>query len=267
MFEMVGMLLGLQVAAGNLDARSMSYGGHQRQWHEFVPANCARRRSACPVAIVLHGGGGRSGDQFARNVGLADEAARRGYILLAPTALEENWNDGRPEIAPNVDDVGFVRALLADLKSRAGVDERRIFATGASNGGLMSYRLACDMAGEIRAVAPVIANLGEALARECRPAAPISVFMIPGTEDRLMPYEGGFVARFGRRHCGRVISSDDSLAFWRRANGCGNPAQTEQADPVRDGTSVIKTRFDRCRGDAVVQRWAVVGGGHTWPGA
>jgi polyhydroxybutyrate depolymerase len=259
--------LALQAAAAPaFQSRSLVHGGAARTWNEIVPAACVARTARCPVLVALHGGGGSgNGAQFASGTGLAAEGARRGYVVLAPDALGANWNDGRPEIAAGIDDVGFIRAMIADLTGRAGVDPARIFATGASNGGLMSYRLACEGGGAFRAIAPVIANMGSALIARCRPAGNVSVFMIPGTADRLMPYGGGGVAAgFGNR--GTTVSSDRSLDFWRTAMGCGGAPVAERFDPVQDETSVAIARFERCRDGAVVQRWTVEGGGHTWPG-
>ncbi|HMG45895.1 MAG TPA: PHB depolymerase family esterase [Allosphingosinicella sp.] len=242
-------------------ARSLVHDGQTRHWHEIVPAACAARGARCPLLVALHGGGGMmNGAQFADGTGLSAEGARRGYVVLAPDALGDNWNDGRPELAAGIDDVGFIGAMIADLRGRAGVDPARIFAAGASNGGLMSYRLACDGAGMFRAIAPVIAHLGTALIARCRPQGEVSVFMMPGTADWLMPYDGGGVAAmFGRR--GTVVSSDRTLAFWQGAMGCRGAPVTE-----RHGASVAVTRYDACRGGTVVQRWTVEGGGHSWPG-
>jgi len=242
-------------------ARSLVHDGQTRNWHELVPAACAAPNARCPLLVALHGGGGMmDGARFADGTGLAAEGARRGHVVLAPDALGANWNDGRPELAAGIDDVGFIRAMIADLRGRAGIDPARIFAAGASNGGLMSYRLACDGAGLFRAIAPVIAHLGTALIARCRPEGAVSLFMIPGTADRLMPYQGGGVAAmFGRR--GSVVSSDRTLAFWREAMGCRGEPRTE-----RRGASVAVTRYEACRGGAIVQRWTVEGGGHAWPG-
>lgn len=246
--------------------RSLTHDGAARTWYEIVPAACAARTARCPVLIALHGGGGgMNGAQFAGGTGLAEQGAARGYVVLAPDALGANWNDGRPEVAAGIDDVGFIRAMLADVRSRAGVDSARIFATGASNGGLMSYRLACEGADILRAIAPVIANMGAALISRCRPVGNVSVFMIPGTADRLMPYGGGGVAAgFGNR--GTTVSADRTLEFWRTAMGCGAAPRTERFDPIQDDTEVAITSYEVCRGGATVQRWTVEGGGHTWPG-
>jgi polyhydroxybutyrate depolymerase len=246
--------------------RTLTHDGQTRTWSEAIPAACAPRTARCPLLVALHGGGGRTGGaQFATGTGLAAEAAARSYILLAPDALGDNWNDGRPELAAGIDDVGFIRAMVANVRARAGVDPARIFATGASNGGLMSYRLACESGGLFRAVAPVIANMGETLLGRCSPVAPVSLLMMPGTADPLIRYQGGPVA-IGPRDRGRVVSADRTLDYWRGAMRCTGSPQVERFDPVRDKTSVDITRFETCRGGARVQRWSVVGGGHTWPG-
>jgi polyhydroxybutyrate depolymerase len=248
---------------------ALAHDGATRTWQEIVPGACADARARCPVLIALHGGGGTAhGAQFADRIGLGAAGAARGYVVLAPDALDANWNDGRPEVAAGIDDVGFLRAILADVRGRAGVDPARIFAAGASNGGLMSYRLACG-GFTVRAIAPVVANIGAALAERCRPGESVSVFMIPGTADPLMPYQGGGVAAgFGNRairNRGIVLSADRTLDFWRAAMACRGAARTERFDPVRDETAVAITRYEACRGGAIVQRWTVEGGGHTWP--
>lgn len=260
--------LALQAAAPApaFPPRSLVHDGQRRTWQEIVPAACAARRARCPVLVALHGGGGWvRGALFAAATGLASEGAGRGYVVLVPEALGDNWNDGRPEIAAGIDDVGFIRAMIADAGTRLGIDRRRIFAVGASNGGLMSYRLACETGGLFRAIAPVIANMSEPLIARCRPTASVSVLMMPGSADPLMRYEGGGVA-VGRRDRGRTVSADRTLDFWRGAMACPGPPRTERFDPVRDETSVTISRYDRCRGGATVRRWAVEGGGHTWPG-
>ncbi len=264
----IAALLAASAAAAQTPAwqpRAIAHDGATRTWQEIVPPACADRRARCPVLIALHGGGGTSnGAQFAGGTGLAQAGAARNYVVLAPDALGANWNDGRPEIAAGIDDVGFLRAMLADARGRLGVDPTRVFAAGASNGGLMSYRLACE-GFPVRAIAPVIANIGAALVERCRPTGSVSVFMIPGSADRLMPYEGGGVASgFGDR--GIVVSADRTLDHMRTAMACRAAPRTERRDPVRDETAVAITRYEGCRGGAVVQRWTVEGGGHTWPG-
>jgi polyhydroxybutyrate depolymerase len=262
---LVAPACGARAQAPAWQAHSLVHGGSTRTWHEIVPPACAARTARCPLLVALHGGGGMmNGAQFATGTGLAETGAARNYVVLAPDALGDNWNDGRPEMAAGIDDVGFIRAMLADVQQRAGVDPARVFAAGASNGGLMSYRLACETGSTFRAVAPIIANLGTALIDHCRPTGNVSVLMMPGNSDPLMPYGGGPVAP-GMRDRGTVVSSDRTLLFWRDAMECRGAPHVERFDPVRDDTAVAITRYASCRGGAVVQRWTVEGGGHTWP--
>lgn len=262
---MLGLLLGLLLLQPStnptLVSRTLIHDGQSRVWHELIPAACAAPGARCMTVLLFHGGGGFGGGRdIARRVGMDQAAARDGFILLAPDALGPNWNDGRPEMAAGIDDVGFVRAMLSGVRGRAGVDPLRVVATGASNGGLMSFRLACEAA-EVRAVAPVIANLGRELARSCRPPRAVPVFQLVGTADRLMPYEGGAVAGMFGRDRGAVISAADTLAFWVRANRCGAPTQ-RQAEP-----GVIAREASGCAGGVVVRQWSLEGVGHGWPGA
>jgi polyhydroxybutyrate depolymerase len=118
----------------------------------------------------------------------------------------------------------------------------------------------------VRAIAPVIANMGEALIARCRPTGTVSVLMMPGTADLLMPYAGGGVALGWGGDRGRTVSVDRTLDFWREAMACPGPPRTERFDPVRDETAVAITVYESCRGGAAVRRWTVEGGGHTWPG-
>jgi polyhydroxybutyrate depolymerase len=206
------------------------------------------------------------GVQLAQRVGMADSAPGRFYVLLAPDALDQNWNDRRADIAAGIDDVGFIRAMLVDLQRRARVDQRRIFATGASNGGMMSFRLGCEASDVFRAIAPVIANMSVDLVQTCRPARGVSVLMIPGTADPLMPYGGGPVAaRFGRH--GNVVSSDQTLEHWVRVLDCRQAPSRSRLGRAGDPTPVAILRYAGCsRDQASLQRWTVEGGGHTWPG-
>lgn len=262
MFALILSLVLLQAAPEPaLARRTLVHDGQTRVWHELIPAACAPREARCMTVIVLHGGGGfGGGEDIARRAKLDRAAARDGFILLAPDALGPNWNDGRPELAAENDDVGFVRALLADVGGRAGADPARTFATGASNGGLMSFRLACE-APEVRAIAPVIANMGTELARTCRPPRPIPVFQIVGTADRLMPYEGGSVAAMFGRGRGTVTSAADSFAFWAVTNSC------HAGSPQPEQRGVIAREAAGCASGATVRQWSLVGVGHGWPGA
>ena len=116
----------------------------------------------------------------------------------------------------DVDDVGYVRALLADVGRRIAVDPKRVFATGFSNGAALAHRLACEAADLFAAVAPVSGENQAALAA-CAPSRPVAVLSIHGTLDRCWPYAGGAGACIAT---GRYVSVEETLAGWAARNGC-----------------------------------------------
>jgi polyhydroxybutyrate depolymerase len=228
----------------------------------FLYAPDSHRRTASPaLVLVFHGAGGRA-QGFARHTGFSAVAEREGFVVAYPQGLERRWNDGRSNGRPH-DDVGFVRALVDTLQRELGVDPRRIYATGISNGAMFSYRLACDLPGVFAAIAPVAGALPVQLAPGCGHTMPVSVLAFQGTADRLVPYAGGGVAL--RR--GSVLGAERSIAFWGEIDGCaGQPSTTLEPDRVRDGTRVRRLEYAGCRDGRGVVLYTIEGGGHTWPG-
>jgi len=194
------------------------------------------------------------------------------FLVAYPAGYGRFWNDhrndGRSEAhRKNIDDVGFLRALITHLDQKHGVDRRRIFVTGISNGGFMSLRVACEMSDLVRAVAAVTAQMPAGSLEKCRPARPVAVLFINGTEDPLVPYEGGVVKVFGRER-GQILSTEESVEFWQQQNRCRSQTASRalpDADPA-DGSRVEEIDFDQCEKGVRVRLLKVFGGGHTWPG-
>lgn len=241
-------------------------GAKTRVYYEVVPPSCGPGKS-CPLVLVFHGGGGDA-PGMGRLTRFDAAAREQGFIAVFPEGIGGHWNDGRPEGESHEDDVGFVDALLDDAVPRLGADPARVYSTGISNGGLFSFRLACERAERFAAIAPVAAQLGRELSRTCRPRAPIAVLNIAGTEDRLMPFAGGHVSGpWGLKNRGAILSSDATFEFWAGQEGCGpaQPAEVVNRDPA-DGTALRREPRARCRSGADVVRDVILGGGHTWPG-
>jgi polyhydroxybutyrate depolymerase len=189
--------------------------------------------------------------------------------VVYPKGLDKQWNDGRSLQRNKSDDLAFVDALLKDLQSRLKIDKKRIFATGISNGGFMSFLLACERADVFAAVAPVAANLSIGRLDQCKPSQPISLLNIVGTDDTTVPFKGGRVKVFlGIKDRGRVLSSDETLQKWLKIDGCSDKAQLSTIDKVStDKTSIEDSRYvENCKNNTEVRRIVVVGGGHAWPG-
>ena len=147
------------------------------------------------------------------------------------------------------------------------VDRDRVCVTGMSNGGFMSLRLACELSTQISGAGIVAATLPSGAEKLCLPRRPVTILMFNGTEDPLVPYNGGYVKVFNIRR-GKILSTDQTIALWKKADQCpAAPAVTElpDSDPG-DGTRVVLTTFSPCGGNARVALYTIRGGGHTWPG-
>jgi polyhydroxybutyrate depolymerase len=145
------------------------------------------------------------------------------------------------------------------------IDPGRVFVTGMSNGGKMSLRLACEKADIFGAAAPVIAAMPADL--RCEPAEPISILVMNGTSDPLVPWEGGYVKAFGRS-LGAVWSTPRTVEFWVEHNHCDpDPERSNLPDTTpSDGSRIEIARYQGCQESERVTLYSVRGGGHTWPG-
>jgi polyhydroxybutyrate depolymerase len=253
-----------------LERHTLVSGGVTRSYDLFVPPQAGNR--PLPLVVVFHGGHSTP-EKIAQTTQMHELARREGFFVAYPAAIDTDrvWNDGRSTTVSEVDDVAFVDAMLAEIRAKHAVDAARIFATGASNGGMFTLRLACERAAVFRAFAPVVANLPVDMVGRCQPGRPVPILLIQGTEDRLMPWAGGEVAgsRLLGRGKGSVISSPETVRFFARNNGCAvAPIVEPLPDRVPDdGTRVEVDRFEGCRSGAPVIAYRVVGGGHTWPGS
>jgi len=253
--------------------RTIEHDGVKRTYHVHLPPRFEMGKALHPAVIGLHGGGGDA-RRFAKgSTGgtLLRAAENRGVVLILPEGLNGHWNDGRTEVfrgQKGPDDVGFLGKVIDDAVRTFHLDSRRIFATGISNGGFMSLRLAVDLSDKIAAVAPVAAQMTPVLAAK-KPKRPVSVLFMCGTKDPIVPYYGGVVRvlRFGRGR-GDVLSVDDSAKSWRVIDGCKSAPivrHLKDTDP-KDGTTVDVMRFAGGRNGTEVAIFKIIGGGHAWPG-
>ncbi len=259
-----------QVQAG-LDRHSLAFQGRQRTYYLHLPPG-HRKDRAVPLIIALHGGGGNGGNfNMLTNYQLSREADARGWVLVFPEGVARGWNDGRSPVDAlgrerlGVDDVGFISALIDRMHQAHGIDLSRVYVTGISNGGHMSYALAAQLSERIAAIAPVTANLPEALFVE-EPKRPVSVVVINGTKDPLVPYGGGQVRLFFRAR-GVVLPTDDTIKWWAEKNRCKTvrPSQALPDHDPGDGTRVHLEGHEGCAEGSRVWLYRVEGGGHTWP--
>lgn len=258
--------------AGAVQRRTLTHAGLERSFHVHLPPG-HRKDQPVPLVIALHGGGGR-GDRFdASTEGQTiREADRRGWVIVYPDGIAQGWNDGRPLDSArdrrrgNADDVGFLSALIDQLHGDYGIDRTRVYAMGISNGGFMSLRLAIEHSDGIAAIAPVTASLSKALASG-KPTRAVPVLLMNGTDDPLVPYDGGQVQVLGRDR-GEILSTADTVSWWVAHNGCSGTPNRETLPNAApdDGTTVEVERYTGCRASSEVVLYRIRGGGHTWPG-
>jgi polyhydroxybutyrate depolymerase len=230
-----------------------------------------------PLVIALHGRGTNGLSMIIlTHKGFNTLADEDGFIMVYPDGIELNWNDGRTDEEANdrahrenIDDVGFISALIDTMIKDYNINPKRVYVTGISNGAIMSYRLACELSHKITAIAPVDGNIPYMLFPECSPSRPVSVLAINNTDDPLVPFEGGEIyGQFRRIKLGRVLSVNESIGFWVNRNMCSvKPVVTEEPDrDPEDGTRVTIKQYLNGIGGTEVSLYAVDGGGHTWPG-
>jgi len=191
---------------------------------------------------------------------------RHGFIAVYPAGLDRHWKDGRTTELSGSDDVAFIDALVHKLEANYRIDAKRVYATGISNGAIFSLRLACELGGEIAAVASVAGSNPANFKGDCV-KSPVSVLMINGTADTFVPYAGGPVAPDFLGNRGEVMSVGQTISFWAAADGCSpTPRATSLPDKdPSDGTTTDVETFDGCRGRTSVELYTIDGGGHTWP--
>jgi polyhydroxybutyrate depolymerase len=253
-------------------ARSIMFAGLERTYRIHIPASYDKA-DPIPLLIVLHGGGGTGeGTVKLTRGGFNKFSEKEGFIVVYPDGVEKHWNDGRENVSyrahrEKIDDIGFISALIDHLAKQYNVDIKRVYATGISNGAMMSLRLGCELSEKITAIAPVAGSMPENLPIRCSPSRPIPVLMISNTDDRLVPWEGGDI-RFGRKTFGRALSVPETVKYWVNHNLCSS-SPTISMEPDRDpkdGTRVRIESYNQCREGIEVVLYAIEGGGHTWPG-
>ena len=153
--------------------------------------------------------------------------------------------------------------MIEHLQTKYRADPARILVTGISNGGLMSFRLACNLPDKIKAIAPVTASIPKALETRCNQPAKVGLLLINGTDDPLVPYGGGQIRVVGRAR-GEILSTDETIALWLTKSNCQDQAAVASLPDHTpdDGTTVTVVTYPVCN----VELYRIDGGGHAWPG-
>ena len=221
-----------------------------------------KRAESLPLVFVLHGGGGNA-ENAIRMSGMSDKADKEGFVVVYPNGTGRRkdkmltWNSGNCcgyAMDNNVNDVNFMRLLIEKIESEYSIDRKRIYATGLSNGAMMSYKIACELPDKIAAIAPVAG----ALNCSCNPGYPVSVIIFHGTEDRHVPYNGGIGEKAREKRIDKPVSY--AVDFWAKNNNCMSASTKEEFG------SITHEAYGSCKAGSAVELYTVKGQGHAWPG-
>ncbi len=252
--------------------RTIKVGELERRYRIYIPAKYDAAK-ATPVIVVFHGGGGNP-ESMIRLTGMNAKSDEAGFIVVYPFGSGKldnsllTFNGGGCcgyAMERKIDDVGFTRALLDDLATVANVDANRVFATGLSNGGIMSHYVASELSDRIAAVAPVA---GPLMMDAPNAKRPVSVMHFHGTADEFAPFKGGYGKGFlGRSKVTSFRSVNHTIQSWVKANGCEpEPQVIALTDKTNDGMSVTRKTWSGGKGGSEVVLIEIENGGHTWPG-
>jgi polyhydroxybutyrate depolymerase len=246
----------------------LNHQGLERAYRVHVPRAFQRSAAPMPLVMAFHGGGGNMDIQATdRFYGLITQSERSNTLLVFPNGYSRlpsgklaTWNAGiccGKARDKQIDDVGFVRAVLDDVSQRLPVDPKRVFATGMSNGGMLTYRLACEMADRIQAIASVAGTDGTGPG--CHPSRPVPVLHIHAKDDDRVLFNGGSGSDSDTH--ADFVSVPDTISKWVGLDACSPQARTVLEVP--GARCEVHTG---CAGGAQVKLCVTDTGGHSWPG-
>jgi polyhydroxybutyrate depolymerase len=263
-----GLTASLYSAAQDNITGSFMVNGITREYIIHLPPRTAPGKKL-PLVLVFHGGGG-NGRQMQGYLKMDPIADREHFICVYPSGINKNWNDGRDfkkEISSN-DDVTFISQLLDTLITRYAADSKRVFATGISNGAFFSFHLAWKLSDRILAIAPVCGSIPEKTFEDYAPARPVSLLLINGTGDPLVPYGGGKVGNAFTGSRGNCTATEKTIEKYIRINGTANrPMVTEMPDlDPADGCTATRYSYTGGVSQSRVELVKITNGGHALPG-
>lgn len=250
-------LMGQELISG-----SLMHNGLERTYRIYVPAAYLSSTTDVPLVINFHGRTSTSNEQIVYG-DFRPIADRENFLIVHPQGTLDDtgttyWN---AQFSPSgVDDIGFTSALITELSADYNIDQNRIYSTGMSNGGFMSYTLACELSDKIAAIASVTGSMTrDQINRTCNPQNITPIMEIHGTEDNVVPYEGTNLGLAG---------IEEVLNFWREKNNCSETEVLEVPDSNTTDDSTVEHELNTtCSENTSIELFKVIGGGHTWPGS
>jgi polyhydroxybutyrate depolymerase len=238
---------------------SFIHDGIERSYRIYIP-EIYGLSAAVPLLFNLHGYGSNNLEQefYGDFRPIADTA---NFIIVHPNGTIDNnnnrfWNTFG---GSNVDDLGFLAALADTIIAQYNIDQNRIYSAGMSNGGFMSYHLACFLSSRVTAVASVTGSMTIAAYNTCDPEYPVPAIQIHGTLDAVVPYNGNFF----------FVPVEALVDFWVEHNNCDPEPIIIQIPDIDTTDGCTAEQYIYSNGDhgSSVEFFKITGGGHSWPGA
>ena len=238
---------------------SMIHNGIQRDYILYIPA-IYDGSTDVPLVLNFHGYGSNANEQMFYG-DFRDIADTEGFLLVHPQGTIKNgdqqWNVGFLGNGNTTDDVGFTEALIDELANLYTINLDRVYATGMSNGGFMSFLLACQLSEKIAAVASVTGSMTPDTYDACNAQQPTPILQIHGTGDSNVLYNGDTWTR----------SIEDVISYWVNYNNCETSPTTTALTDINhsDGSTVEHIIYSGGDNGVTTEHMKIIGGGHTWP--
>ena len=219
------------------------------------------------VLFNLHGYGSNALEQmYYTNFNNLANTKENNFILIHPqgaplntvlTSSSSHWNSGGWTIGSTVDDVDFIDTIIKLVSQKYNLNQDRIYSTGMSNGGFMSYHLACNLSSKIAAIASVTGSMSKETYEDCNPTHSTSILQVHGTIDATVPFEGN--SALGMR------SINDVMDYWKLYDACDIEPISIVTDYFDIEISVQHDTYLNCLNDVQVELYKIEGMGHRWP--
>jgi polyhydroxybutyrate depolymerase len=250
-------------AFAQLITSNMMFEGLERTYQVYLPANY-QEGVQWPLVFNLHGYGSNAVEQNLYS-GMSAVADTGNFILCFPNGTPNilgagnAWNVGFPGIPATANDVGFIDSLINIIHAEHNINLSRVYSCGMSNGGFMTYKLACELTDRFQAIASVTGSMVPSEMTDCMPSGTIPTLQIHGTEDPTVNYNGSIIN----------VGIEELITYWVNHNDCTNMPDTTfiAESPAGDNSSAQLISYTDCDGDREVLFYKIIGGEHTWPGA
>jgi polyhydroxybutyrate depolymerase len=238
--------------------------GLARSFYIHVPADIEQLEKI-PLLFTLHGFGS-SAERIMGYSNFKSIADKNNFIVIFPqgapfktvlSSASSHWNSGGWTVGSDVDDVDFINTIIDWITGEYNIDQERIYSTGMSNGGFMSYHLACNISARIAAIASVTGSMTEQTFEDCDPIHPTPILQIHGAQDRTVPYIGN--SALG------MESIPDSLSYWAKFNACDSEPVVAIADFFVESYSIEYWSYENCLNNTQVDLIFHSTMGHFWP--